>query len=415
MKITLFTSLPVRKTLLNRDINGRIINIYCITDVVVTGINMYYPNTLLHSTDHSLILPLLEQSMSLKSGSIYYKYNMEYTPDTHITNFYDDALFFFIYDTDNYYHFIYDTLPYIISYIAIKKDIPNIKLLMQYPNAQKHKMYRFVLEFLELLGVTRDDIVIVNGCTQYKTVYISTSYTHDIDSNLPPRTEIFDMYNMIVGKIKNIPLPISMPSKMYISRRSWIHNDTSNIGTNYTMRRKMVNENALVEKLKLDGYVEIFTEQLTTIEKVQYFSNATHIIGAIGGGIANVVFSPKSTYLKAIISPTFLDINKRFKFCLDKVNVEYDMNTKHIEDTLLKTYMRVRVTSTGCQRLGLKLEHGLVGEIEQINGDIVYVLYTIDCTNTGWNAQNIYNRIELRTSDVENIDNGLNSPWTYCP
>ena len=34
--------------------------------------------------------------------------------------------------------------------------------------------------------------------TLYKDLYISTSYTHDFDSNLPPRKEIFDFfYNMV--------------------------------------------------------------------------------------------------------------------------------------------------------------------------------------------------------------------------
>jgi hypothetical protein len=52
-----------------------------------------------------------------------------------------------------------------------------------------------------------------------------------------------------------------------------------------------------------------------------YFSNATHIIGAIDCGISNVLFSPKNTKLEAIVSPTFLNVNMRFKYSLDNIDV----------------------------------------------------------------------------------------------
>ena len=203
--------------------------------------------------------------------------------------------------------------------------------------------------------------------------------------------------NIVNAKYKSI----QTPKKIYISRRTWLHNDFSNIGTNYTTRRRMVNEDELVYKLITEGYQELFAEKLTTVEKIQYFYNATHIIGAIGGGIANVLFCKKATKLKAIISPTFLDVNKRFRFCLNTVDVNYDMNTRHIEYTEFKTYMRVK-TKDG----------KIVGEIEKIYDNKLLVLYT-DGSTTGWNAQNKYKKIELYIENVEKLDNGLNSPWIY--
>ena len=318
-----------------------------------------------------------------------------------IKNICKEPLFFFIYNTDNYFHFIYDTLPYLISYFKLKKTIPNLKLLMQYPNPQKKEIYRFVLEFLEILDITKDDIIMANNETKYDEIYISTSYTHDIDSNLPPRKEIFDFYKEIVNIVQGKYEKIKTPKKIYISRRTWLHNDFSNIGTNYTTRRKLVNENELVEKLLKEGYEEVFTEKLTIIEKIQYFSNATNVIGAIGGGIANVLFSPKTTKLIAIISPTFLELNNRFKFCLNTVKVYYDMNTKHIEDTEFKTYMRVKTK-----------DNKIIGEIEKIYDNKLLISYT-DGSNTGWNSQNDYKKMELSINDVEKLDNGLNSPWIY--
>jgi len=401
MKIQLFNTIKLYKNIFPIDDNNREINVYKINNSIATGHNLYYPNVLL-KTENFIVLPLLERTMSLKTGTIYEKEKMNYHySEKVVETFCEEPLFFFIYNTDNYFHFIYDSLPYLISYLQVKKDIPNLKLLMQYPNEQKKDMYPFVLEFLEILKIKKTDIVLIDEYTQYKELYISTSYTHDIDSNLPPRKEIYNFYQNIVKIVneKYDKTKIHTPKKIYVSRRTWLHNDFSNIGTNYTTRRRLVNEDELVEKLKNEDYEEVFTEKLTSIEKILYFSNATHVVGAIGGGISNVLFSPKTTKLEAIVSPTFLDVNKRFRYSLDYVDVYYNFNTEHIEKTEFKTYMRVK-TKDG----------NIVGEIEKIYDNKLLVSYT-DGSNTGWNAQNEYKQIELNMEDVEKLDNGLNSPW----
>lgn len=385
--------------LFTRDKNNREICVYKFMDVNCVGINLYYPNVLLQS-DKKLYLPILEKTMSLKSGTIYEKEGMYYTPTLNdvkiVTN---NPVFFFVYNTDNYYHFLYDTLPYLISFFQLRKVIPELKLLMQYPNEQKQCMYKFVLEFLELLDITMDDILLINNETRYSTVYVSTSYTHDFDSNLPPREEIFSFYQSIVNKAVCKCSNIILHDKIYISRRTWKNTDNSNIGTNYTLRRLLINESELVDVLITHGFVEIFTEQLSTIEKIKLFANAKIVIGAIGGGISNVVFSNKNTKLIALVSPTFLDVNFRFTFCLNCVNVSYYMQTSHVETDVYKKYMRVKIP---------KLQ--IVGEIINVNSDNVEISYTTS-NITGWNAENSFNKITVPKTDIEILDSGLNSAW----
>ena len=77
----------------------------------------------------------------------------------------------------------------------------------------------------------------------------------------------------------------------------------------------------------------------------------------------------------------------------------YNYNTKHIETNEFKTYMRV-ITN----------DKRIVGEIEKITNNKLLVSYT-DGSNTGWNSENIYKKIELYKKDVNKLDNGLNSPW----
>jgi hypothetical protein len=392
MHINELNSIEDKTTFLKKDQNNREINFYKINNVKVTGDNLFYPNVLLFS-NNKIYQPISEKIMSLKNLDVIKHY--DYVEQQKI-NTIDYPVFYFIYNTDNYYHFIYDTLPYLISFIELKKSIPNIKLLMNYSNPSMNSSYRFVTEFLEILNIYDDDITIVSENTEYKDMYISSSYTHDNDSNLPPRSEIYELYQSIVKTIKN-KYNIETPKKIYISRRSWLHNDFSNIGTNYTTRRRLVNEDHLVNLLVDNDYQEIFTEKLSTIEKIIIFSNADIIVGAIGGGIANVIFSRAETKLITLVSPTFLDVNNRFRYCLDQVNCIYITNTKHTEVDYWKKYMRVK-------------SNDIIGEIEEVNSDTILVSYTKEKL-AGWNSNIIYDKILLKKSDCTPLDNGLNSSW----
>ena len=94
------------------------INIHVLNDVVFTGSSLCYPNLVLYSNlDNTFYQPLEESTMSLRNVDSTHKINhkVENTSKT-----YNDPVFYFIYNTDNYYHFIYDTLPYLISYKKLK-------------------------------------------------------------------------------------------------------------------------------------------------------------------------------------------------------------------------------------------------------------------------------------------------------
>ena len=240
-------------------------------------------------------------------------------------------------------------------------------------------------------------LIFISEDTTYSQLYYSDSFTHSHDSNKSPRKEIYDFYKRIVNIVSS-ESDKEYPSKIYISRRSWIHNDVSNIGTNYTLKRKLINENELVDLLLSNGYVEVFTEKLSTIEKIQMFSKAESVIGAIGGGLCNVLFSNKNTNLLALISPTFLDVNNRFLYSFSKVKTTLFNDASHLEKSDWKKYMRVKTNT------------GIVGEIEDIIDDKLKIIYT-DKKIAGWNSQLNLNNIIVDMIDCEKLDDGLNSPW----
>ena len=394
MNLVSFKEITDKLNLFSVDSNQREINVYELKNVIPTGESLFYPNIFFISNEtNQIVNPIQETTMSLKRISKDIKFGEEKTTK----NFELESLFYFIYNTDNYFHFVYDTLPYLISFMEMKKTKPNLKLLMNYPNPNKKEHYRFVSEFLDILEITDNDIKIIDEDTEYSSILVSTSYTHDFDSNLPPRNEIYDLYREIVKRVGKDINQENLPKKIYISRRSWVHGDFSNIGTNYTTKRKLVNEDSLVDFLVENGFTEVFTENMTTTEKILLFANVEEVVGAIGGGICNVLLSKKSCNLTAIISPFFLDINKRFLYSLNKVNLNLFDKTSHTENSEFKTYMRVKIGN-------------IVGEITKVENDCLTISYS-DIMLTAWNNDTKYLSKQVNSKDCIKLDGGLNSPW----
>ena len=267
-----------------KDENGRIIEVSYFFNCQFTGFSKHYPQPLIYSHNtNKLVLPTIEMFMSLGRRTVYEE-NMKYEMELPIfTKFYSNPVFYFIYNVANYYHFIYDALPYLYSYFNEKEMYPELKLLMSTPEG-KEDLYPFVWECLELLGIDKNDVVFLNTETLYSTIVVGSSLTHGGLSNTPPHQGFFDIINQMKGKYQ-------APEKIYISRRTWLHNNLENIGTNYTERRR----------------------------------------GAIGSGMCNVIFSPPNTKVISINSPLFFDINSRFEYSMRHTQLYHFNDTEFVE------------------------------------------------------------------------------------
>ena len=173
-----------------------------------------------------------------------------------------------------------------------------------------------------MLGITRSDVVFLNDKARYKMVVIGSSLTHDGLPNTPPHKKVFDIINRLDGDY-------DAPEKIYISRRTWINNK----GIDYTKhveRRRCVNEDDVVSLFKERGFVEVFCENLSMKEKIGLFRGAKVIAGPIGGGFTNVIFSPSSTKVISIDSPTFFDINYRVKYVMSHTQLHHFTDTEFV-------------------------------------------------------------------------------------
>lgn len=384
----------------NTDNNGRKLNIFEYFNVELCGITTDYPNVIL-KTNNKYVLPIHDKFMSLNRGTIYEEHNMRYIIKEELyTNIHiiSDPVLFFIYNTDNYYHFLYDAVPYLYYYKFLRSRGIPIKLLM---NRIK---YKFIKETLDLFLDTSDDIIIHNSGNYYKKLFIGTSMTHGGLSDVMPHKYVYSVYSELINKVNNIK-KYEGPLDIYISRRTWIHNDLSNIGTNYTTRRKLMNEDQLVETLVKNNFTEIFCENMSMIEKISLFSNARTIIGAIGGGLANLVFSSSDTKVVCIVSPTFLEVNNRFIYSMNHTNIKYIYNTNLYGDSKISLYTRIQIIDPESKYYNYN------GEIIEILNNGKYKIQVGTETTTGWNSSEEYPIIEIDEKYIKQHDKGLNSPW----
>jgi hypothetical protein len=313
--------------------------------------------------------------------------------------------FFFVYNVDNYYHFLYDTLPYLTAYFQLKQDYPTLCLLVNTSHPTKQSLPPFVLDTLTQLGL-KDQIQFAKPGQVYHELFVATSLTHGGRSNDPPSPTAFDVWRRFPEPPANPTIQI--PKRFYVSRRSWVHGQTDNMGTNYTLRRKCENEDQVVALLANYNIEEVFTELLSMEEKIAYFKSAELVVGVVGGGMCNLLFSPPTTRSVCIVTPYFLDINARFKYSMDHTNPIYSHCTSHTPYAgKFPLYSRVKITHlTSPYR-------GYIGEVEAIDTTTNQIQLHLSSNDVAGFSQDFQLKtVWVNSADVEPLDFGLNSPYS---
>jgi len=242
-------------------------------------------------------------------------------------------------------------------------------------------------------------------------LYVSSSFTHGGFSNDPPEPFIYDIYKQLVKTSHLQSQNDNYSPYIYISRRTHISNDSSNIGTNYTTRRKMMNEDELVDKLKTLGIKEVFAESLSMDEKIKMFHNAKLVIGSIGGGMANLLFSPPAVKSIVIVTPYFLDINSRFRYSMEHTDITYINDVRPFKDgNAIPMYCR-------CKILRNDQHQNKIGEIinwrksENQSAGEEYLINISNNDIAGFNNDVLFEQDWFLSNEIELLDNGLNSPY----
>ena len=311
------TNLPIKVISKDRDLK-----MGTFKNCTIEGHSIHYPQPLI-KTGNELLLPTIERFMSLGRGTVY-ESDMEWECKNANTNKIETTpVFYFVYNCANYFHWIYDAVPYLYSYFVAKQKTPELKILINPPDSEPD-LYPFVYETLELLGIGKDDLIFLNAKTEYETIVIGSSLTHNRMSLKPPHSNVFHIMDSMPGTPSTI-------KRIYVSRRTWTREKSNNIGTDYTAQRRCVNEDALVEMLEDYGFEEVFCEDLSMEEKIGLFRNAEVVIGPIGGGLSNILFCKPETNVISINSPEFFPTNERLKHALNHTNLVMFDDTEFVD------------------------------------------------------------------------------------
>lgn len=355
-------------------------------DVKFSGINLNYPNILLSYND-KLLLPINDLCLSLNKKSIYKELKDFNLAHFNVKLNIDYPVYFFGYNLNNYFHFIFDALPHL--YFFKKSKAKKILLFSKDPP-------RYFWEALNLLGLNQDDVIYHDQCNSYSDVFVCSPMSYGCDFDDPPPHQEF-IYNFYDSFIDHCDDSTQLRS-IYISRRSWVHNQYNNIGTDYTSKRKLVNENDVVSLLKSLGYVEVFTELLTINEVICMFRSAKNICSPLGGGLTNLIFGSENLRnLNIIHHPTKYQGNPRFKYCFRNCSLNDIDCSSFVDKNIPTRYTRVSY-------------NGILGEVTNNDGFNLKVSLQAS-KNFSFNDGAHGKKIVGKISDFEILDKGVNSPW----
>jgi hypothetical protein len=189
------------------------------------------------------------------------------------------SVFRSIFDPKNYYHTSIDYLPRI--YLLTQPEYANleeIKLLVseELSKSEQYFLDRIAPKNLQIHVVRRDRIYFIE-----KMIFPSF-LTHVNSGYLPSK-----YLNFLLDKVCP-QRPRKKENRIYISRTI---TDRSN-------KRCVLNENELIEKLKVYGFEKYNLENMSIEEQIELFYDASHVIAPHGAGLTNIMFAEKIKVLE---------------------------------------------------------------------------------------------------------------------
>ena len=163
----------------------------------------------------------------------------------------------------NLYHWTYDSLARIPIYIELKKQIPGLQLLL----IGQHNL-SFHREWLDLLGITGEIYTVDHTCDY---VIDNLFYMPRIGLNSPVNVG-FHLSKLLAAAQLELPLDLIGRKKIFINRRS------GNI-------RSLVNSELVSACLRANGYIELFLEDFSIMQKLVLAQSCAKLVGISGSGM----------------------------------------------------------------------------------------------------------------------------------
>jgi len=182
----------------------------------------------------------------------------------------------------NYGHWLIDTLPK----VGLAEKLGDVADFVFVVNDQKSPaMRRVVVDSLALVGIDEEQLLWHDGQTSHfeQLVVLGTLTRHPVMKS-----------RFAVGFLEQagaaVP-PVPGGERLYVSR---------NDGT----RRRLLNEDEVIARLSKEGYRVVNPAGLSLHEQIGLFRSAESVVGNLGAGFTNLVFSPAGVSVLALTTAT---------------------------------------------------------------------------------------------------------------
>jgi hypothetical protein len=209
----------------------------------------------------------------------------------------------------NYYHCILDGVGQLSRYFALKRELPDLKLLLNQSPKPKGGVVKHPPFVTELLALFDIDWEYTDENIMYDTMYYGDTLGQH--SNGRRRRPDDLQYKLLQHLIDTAKQTATAPQyeRVYLSRRAHANpqnNRKDIIGEDNTVKRGLTNEDDVVNILKGLGYTEVFGENYTLAEKIVLFNGMEKYISTAGAGVANILWTmPNSVSVGGIHTPGF--------------------------------------------------------------------------------------------------------------
>jgi hypothetical protein len=207
----------------------------------------------------------------------------------------------------NYYHCILDGIGQLSWYFELRKQIPNLKLILNAtPKPPLVKHPPFVTELLDLFDIEYE----YSDCNAiYDTMYFGLTLGQDSKGKrIRPHDRQYELIRELIDRAKARATAPQF-DRIYLSRRAHanpLNNRKDIIGEDNTVKRGITNEDEIVDILSSLGYTEVFGENYTLAEKIVLFNGMKKYISSAGAGVTNIVWTmPNPVSVGGIHSPGF--------------------------------------------------------------------------------------------------------------
>lgn len=219
----------------------------------------------------------------------------------------------------NYWHWLFDVLPR-IKILENKVNLQDIDFFL-FPDLRE----KFQIETLNALNIPIEKRI---SSRVFRHIQADTAIAVDHPNVFggDPAKEIQNQPSWIVEYLRNKFLDNkslkNFPKKFYIDR--------SDSKSNHSHLRKITNEQELKDFLEKKGFSIITLSDLSFIDQVNLFQNASQITGLHGAGFANLTFcKPKTLVIElkpTTAGPMYENLAKKINLNYQDISIEPSEN-----------------------------------------------------------------------------------------